>query len=122
MGRILFFLRMFRHDIIVMVLSVFHRDTPKKVRGLLLAAILYLISPIDIIPDTIPFFGVMDDAIIVPMAIETLLGMLPYHVRQYGEAKAGKVTRHMSAIVIGASVFVAVWMGLVLWGLYRLIF
>ena len=39
--------------------------------------VLYLVSPIDLIPDFIPFFGVMDDMILVPLAIRQLLKRLP---------------------------------------------
>ena len=38
---------------------------------------LYLFSPIDIIPDVLPFFGVMDDIVLVPFAIRWLLKRLP---------------------------------------------
>lgn len=69
MGRILGLLRLFRRDIIVMLMALKERDTPGKVKGLLLLSILYLISPIDLIPDAVPFFGFLDDAVIVPTAI-----------------------------------------------------
>jgi uncharacterized membrane protein YkvA (DUF1232 family) len=38
---------------------------------------LYLISPIDLIPDTLPILGVMDDLVVVPMAIRAMLKRLP---------------------------------------------
>ncbi|TFZ05123.1 DUF1232 domain-containing protein [Ramlibacter henchirensis] len=38
---------------------------------------LYLISPIDLIPDAIPFVGALDDLVLVPMAIRWLLKRLP---------------------------------------------
>lgn len=38
---------------------------------------LYLFSPIDLIPDVLPFVGVMDDLVLVPMAIHWLLKRLP---------------------------------------------
>lgn len=38
---------------------------------------LYLISPIDLIPDVLPFIGVMDDLVLVPLAIRWLLNRLP---------------------------------------------
>lgn len=38
---------------------------------------LYLFSPIDLIPDFIPVIGVMDDMILVPLAIRWLLKRLP---------------------------------------------
>jgi len=38
---------------------------------------LYLLSPIDLIPDWIPVLGVMDDLVLVPLAIRALLKRLP---------------------------------------------
>lgn len=43
--------------------------------------VLYVISPVDLIPDFIPFIGVVDDIVIVPLAIRFLLGRLPAHIR-----------------------------------------
>lgn len=43
--------------------------------------VLYVVSPIDFIPDVIPFFGVMDDVVLLPLAIRFLLKRLPAAVR-----------------------------------------
>ena len=43
--------------------------------------VLYVLSPIDLIPDVIPIFGVLDDIVVVPLAIRWLLGRLPAHLR-----------------------------------------
>ncbi|HUG21312.1 YkvA family protein [Piscinibacter sp.] len=50
--------------------------------------VLYLLSPIDLIPDVIPFLGIVDDLVIVPLAIRWLLARLPADVR-------GDVDRHV---------------------------
>jgi uncharacterized membrane protein YkvA (DUF1232 family) len=42
--------------------------------------VLYAISPIDLIPDFIPVIGVLDDIVLVPMAIRWLLKRLPPEV------------------------------------------
>jgi uncharacterized membrane protein YkvA (DUF1232 family) len=39
--------------------------------------VLYLFSPIDLIPDMLPIIGVMDDIVLVPLAIRWLLKRLP---------------------------------------------
>ena len=39
--------------------------------------VLYVLSPIDLIPDFIPLLGVMDDVVLVPLAIRFLLKRLP---------------------------------------------
>jgi uncharacterized membrane protein YkvA (DUF1232 family) len=38
---------------------------------------LYLVSPLDFIPDWIPGLGVIDDLVLVPLAIRWLLRRLP---------------------------------------------
>ena len=42
---------------------------------------LYVLSPIDLVPDTIPLLGWIDDLVIVPFAIRFLLDRLPPHLR-----------------------------------------
>jgi uncharacterized membrane protein YkvA (DUF1232 family) len=39
--------------------------------------VLYVLSPIDLIPDVLPFIGVVDDLVLVPLAIRWLLKRLP---------------------------------------------
>jgi uncharacterized membrane protein YkvA (DUF1232 family) len=48
---------------------------------------LYLFSPIDLIPDFIPFVGVMDDLILVPLAIRWLLKRLPPEIAAAAAAR-----------------------------------
>ncbi|HEX6362194.1 MAG TPA: DUF1232 domain-containing protein [Albitalea sp.] len=43
--------------------------------------VLYLVSPLDLLPDTIPLLGVVDDLVLIPLAIRFLLDRLPAHVR-----------------------------------------
>jgi uncharacterized membrane protein YkvA (DUF1232 family) len=43
--------------------------------------VLYVISPIDLIPDVIPFVGVLDDIVLVPVAMRYLLKRLPPGLR-----------------------------------------
>ncbi|KQV52869.1 hypothetical protein ASC95_08710 [Pelomonas sp. Root1217] len=38
--------------------------------------VLYVLSPIDLIPDVIPVLGLMDDVVLVPLAIRFLLKRL----------------------------------------------
>jgi uncharacterized membrane protein YkvA (DUF1232 family) len=39
--------------------------------------VLYVVSPIDLVPDVLPVIGVVDDLILVPLAIRWLLNRLP---------------------------------------------
>ena len=53
--------------------------------------VLYVLSPIDLIPEFIPVLGVMDDLVLVPLAIRFLLNRLPPGIRSDIEGKARMV-------------------------------
>lgn len=59
-----------------------HPASPNWLRWGTAGIALYLISPVDLIPDMIPFLGVMDDIILVPLAIRWLLKKLPQRMLQ----------------------------------------
>jgi uncharacterized membrane protein YkvA (DUF1232 family) len=48
-------------------------EVPRRVRILLVLLIAYLISPIDLIPDFVPVLGYADDAIIVAIALRSVI-------------------------------------------------
>lgn len=121
MARVFTFLRLFRRDLIVMLLALKNPATPRRVKYLMALAALYLVSPIDLVPDTIPFFGLVDDAVIVPAAVYGLMHLLPHGVRAESEYQADYVLRHARAVLILASAFIVCWMALLLWGICRLL-
>ena len=43
--------------------------------------VLYVLSPVDLIPDVIPILGWVDDIVLVPFAIRWLLQRLPAQIR-----------------------------------------
>jgi uncharacterized membrane protein YkvA (DUF1232 family) len=49
--------------------------------------VLYLFSPVDLIPDALPFIGVVDDLVLVPLAIRWLLKRLPPGIRESTAAR-----------------------------------
>jgi uncharacterized membrane protein YkvA (DUF1232 family) len=51
--------------------------------------VLYLLSPVDLVPDAIPLLGVVDDLVIIPFAIRWLLNRLPPHIRGDVDRRAG---------------------------------
>lgn len=55
---------------------------------LVIAALLYLISPIDLIPDVIPLAGWLDDLGIATMVVRHLMGKLDRHAAEQAEDQA----------------------------------
>lgn len=47
------------------------------VRLLAAGAAVYILSPIDIVPDPIPFIGIVDDFIIIPIALFVVRMLIP---------------------------------------------
>lgn len=69
-----------------------HPESPGWLKASAAAMVLYLVSPIDLIPDLLPVIGVLDDIVIVPLALRWLLARLPAHIRAYAEQRAGGAT------------------------------
>ena len=53
-----------------------HPDTPWYVKAILAAAGLYLISPVDLIPDWIVGLGFLDDIAVVPLLVTVAYRLL----------------------------------------------
>jgi uncharacterized membrane protein YkvA (DUF1232 family) len=59
--------------------------------------VLYVVSPIDLIPDVLPVVGIADDLIVVPLAIRFLLSRLPREIAEAaarGAAARAPMARH----------------------------
>ena len=52
--------------------------------------LLYLVSPVDLIPDAIPIIGVVDDLVLLPLAVRWLLSMLPSALRNDIDRRFGE--------------------------------
>ena len=79
---------MLKKEIIVLYYAFLDKRTNAfaKIPGVL--AVLYLLSPIDLIPDFIPFFGYVDDLVIVPLLLNLSIKLLPSDVRELSISKA----------------------------------
>ena len=118
MLRFLVLLRAMRRNIALLLYAMLQRDTPRAVKFLFPLSLLYLISPIDIIPVTIPLFGAVDDMVILPAATSLLIRMLPAHTRMEGERR---VERYGTWLLVGASVLMLLWIVIFVWALVKVL-
>lgn len=78
-----------RGDVRRLWFALRHPDAPRWLKVGTALIVLYLLSPIDLIPDAIPLFGVVDDLVIVPLAIRWLLARLPANLLADVARRAG---------------------------------
>ena len=70
-----------RGDARLLWLALQHPLSPRWLRPAVALMVLYVVSPVDLIPDVIPIVGVLDDIVLVPLAIRFVLRRLPAAVR-----------------------------------------
>jgi uncharacterized membrane protein YkvA (DUF1232 family) len=81
MKRLMVLWTLLRTDARAVWFALRHPLTPGWFRvGVALAA-LYLVSPIDLVPDFVPVLGVVDDLVLVPLVLRWLLARLPASVQ-----------------------------------------
>lgn len=64
------------------------RDTPAWVRALVLAALAYLINPLDLVPDVLVGIGLTDDLAVLALALERASRYVTPAVRERAKALA----------------------------------
>jgi uncharacterized membrane protein YkvA (DUF1232 family) len=73
MGRLL----QFRTELMMLWRAFMAPETPLWLKALMLVVPLYLISPLDIIPDFIPLAGWLDDVVVIPLLVSWIVSLLP---------------------------------------------
>ena len=60
----------------MLISLVADRDVPTAAKVVLAAMAVYLVSPIDLIPDFIPFLGYLDDVILAAVVVDGVLNFI----------------------------------------------
>lgn len=88
-------LRRFRAPLEMLLLGVRDPRVPITAKVVMIATLAYVASPIDIIPDFIPFVGQLDDMVVIPLGVTVAISLLPSGLR----SEYDTVRRGSSAIV-----------------------
>jgi uncharacterized membrane protein YkvA (DUF1232 family) len=106
----------FRRELLVVAWSIRDPRTPAHLRVAGLALLLYLASPVDLIPLTVPVAGLVDDLLLVPWGLGRVAARLPVPVRGDAEARADRFIRRWVARPLVFLALLLLVLGL-LWGL-----
>ena len=67
----------FRREVRMVWALLRNPATPKSARALAILGLIYLISPLDLIPDWIPVLGWLDDGIVLLLLLKLAYRLLP---------------------------------------------
>lgn len=77
-----------RGDARLLFKALLHPQAPTWLKAGVAGIVLYLLSPVDLIPDVIPLLGIADDIVLVPLAVRWLYRRLPEWLRAEVEGRA----------------------------------
>ena len=110
-----------RRDVVTLWMALRHPRTPRLARLLAWVAVVYALSPIDLIPDFIPVLGYVDDMVLLPFLVWLAVRLIPADVlaecRERAQAWMAAAGRKPVAW-LGILLVVLVW-GALAWALWR---
>ena len=71
-----------RQDIHTLWHALRHPARPAWLRPAVALLALYLLSPVDLIPDVLPVIGIVDDLVLIPLVIAWLVSRLPAELKR----------------------------------------
>ena len=83
--RILFLLKAGGRDASLLWYALRQPETPAYIKVGAIVLALYIISPLDGLPDPIPVLGWLDDATLLALGLPFLLKKVPPHIRRAAE-------------------------------------
>jgi len=71
-----------RRNLNILRIGLTDPELPWYTKAIIMFTVAYALSPIDLIPDFIPVFGLLDDLILVPIFISVAIGLIPKEKRE----------------------------------------
>lgn len=112
--------RRIKQDVHALYLAARDPRTPWLPKILAVTIAAYALSPIDLIPDFIPVLGYLDDLILLPIAIASVIRLIPPAVMEEHRAAAAARERPISGA--GAVGITCIWIAvatLLFWLLWQ---
>ncbi len=104
---------------VAFVLAVFDKRSPLKTKIIAALAVLYFLSPFDVLPDFIPLAGWIDDLIVVPLAISSASKYIPREVWDAAMMRAEHITKRVKYILLTGLVIVVLAIGVLVYIIFN---
>ena len=103
--------RQLKSEAQVLMIAYTDKRIPFAAKILIGITVGYLLSPVDLIPDFIPVFGLLDDLIIVPLLISVSITIIPPLILAEARQKVKNNTKTLKkGNWIFAILIIAVWL------------
>ena len=112
-------LRRVWRDALSLLFALGDRRTPPPARLIALAALLYLVSPVDFLPDSLPLVGYGDDLLVVPALLALAARSLPGEVLGVARARADSFAarrRWLVPAILGGALLLSLGLAFLLRG------
>jgi uncharacterized membrane protein YkvA (DUF1232 family) len=83
--------RLLSRDTVLLWYACRNPATPKAAKLGALLLVMYIVSPIDLIPDTLPVLGWLDDVAVLAFAIPAVLKLVPQPALQQANAATDRL-------------------------------
>jgi uncharacterized membrane protein YkvA (DUF1232 family) len=103
-----FWARLVVRDGLALYIAARDPRTPWFAKLLALLVAAYALSPIDLIPDAIPVLGLLDELILLPIAIALIARLIPAEVLSESRLAAQAMVERPRSKV-GAAIIIAIW-------------
>ena len=115
---VLQWVRRLKRNLLALWFAYRHPDTPVLAKVLAVLVAGYAFSPVDLIPDFLPFVGYFDEFILLPGAIYLIFKLIPKPVLEECHGRADRFLhehRHTPRNYVAALVIVLLWAGGLWW-------
>lgn len=118
MKRLWYWIKRLRKDIFILYYANQDPRASKQVKILTVLLLAYIISPFDILPEMfLPGIGYLDDLMLIPLGIETIVKMIPLPVFSAATKKSMHIERKLIHWAIALGI---IFMMILLYLMYRL--
>ena len=98
-----------KENLITYLIALADKRTPFMGKLFAVLSIVYLLSPVDVLLDTIPFAGFIDDLFIVPLGVWISSKNIPKNVLLDAEEQAKKYKGKLNVIAGFILSFILIW-------------
>ncbi len=105
-------------EVYALYLATKDSRTPFAAKAVAVLTVAYALSPIDLIPDFIPFIGLLDDVIIVPLGLWLAIKLTPKEVMDEARNKAQVELKPLKKVFwVAGAVAVLFWLVMLLFAI-----